>query len=251
MSASEIQFSRSGRRAVDLVDETYERLKVRILYSEIAPGQHVTIDSVARAHNVSHTPVREALARLEADGLLVKEANRGYSASPLLTAAEFTDLFQFRLLIEPWCAAQAARQVEGAEVDQLTREVELQEALLSNAETPFRELTESDNRLHQLIARMSRNEATAKAFERTHAHMHLYRLYLANIQVPAHGTDFVHELFHNYYSGGDSAVAVREHRGIVDAIRAADPVRAKRLMKDHIKRSQASFAPVVRRVDPA
>ncbi len=76
---------------------------------EIAPGSRVNIDSLSVQLEVSQTPVREALARLESDGLIAKEPLKGYKATELLSIKELNDLFQFRLLIEPWAAEQAAK----------------------------------------------------------------------------------------------------------------------------------------------
>ena len=91
-----------------LADDVYEAVKALVMDHVIAPGARVSIDGLARELGVSQTPIREALARLESDGLVTKEPLRGYSATPLLTRAEVDDLFQFRLLIEPWVAGRAA-----------------------------------------------------------------------------------------------------------------------------------------------
>src|SRR3954447_4797766 len=82
-----------------LADEVYEAVKALVMDHVIAPGARVYIDGLARQLGVSQTPIREALARLESDGLVTKEPLRGYSATPLLTRSEVDDLFQFRLLV--------------------------------------------------------------------------------------------------------------------------------------------------------
>jgi len=92
-----------------LSDETYNRVREMLLTHEIAPGERINIDALARELDVSQTPVREALARLESDDLVIKEPLRGYQATALLSASELKDLFQFRGIIEPWAAMTAAR----------------------------------------------------------------------------------------------------------------------------------------------
>ena len=76
----------------------------------VRPGERMSIDGLAARLSVSPTPVREALARLEALGLARKEPLRGYRATPLLTRTQLDDLFDFRLLVEPWAAGRAAEQ---------------------------------------------------------------------------------------------------------------------------------------------
>src|SRR4029450_9369594 len=91
-----------------LADDVYEAVKALVMDHVIAPGARVSIDGLARQLGVSQTPIREALARLESDGLVTKEPLRGYRAPQSLTRSEGDDLFQFRLLIEPWAASRAA-----------------------------------------------------------------------------------------------------------------------------------------------
>ena len=99
------------RRQV-LTDGVHEAIKALIMDQTIEPGARVSIDGLARRLGVSPTPVREALARLESAELVVKEPLRGYRTTPLLNRAELDDLYQFRLLIEPWAAARAAERLD-------------------------------------------------------------------------------------------------------------------------------------------
>src|SRR5437879_675475 len=68
-----------------LADSVYEAVKAMIMDHQIQPGERVGIDALARALQVSPTPVREALARLTADGLVTKRSLAGYRATELLT----------------------------------------------------------------------------------------------------------------------------------------------------------------------
>jgi len=70
-SASSRPVKRAPRRSV-LSDEIYEMIKAMIFDHEIAPGSRVNIDALSVQLDVSQTPVREALARLESDGLIAK-----------------------------------------------------------------------------------------------------------------------------------------------------------------------------------
>ena len=108
----------TGPRRSVLSDETYDLVKAMILTHEIAPGAKVNIDALALKLGVSQTPIREALARLESDGLIAKEALKGYSTTKLLTVKQFNDLFQFRILIEPWAAEQSAKKIDAVGIAQ-------------------------------------------------------------------------------------------------------------------------------------
>ncbi|MFF3788152.1 GntR family transcriptional regulator [Streptomyces sp. NPDC001933] len=64
----------------------------------IQPGARLGIESLSRTLRVSASPVREALARLEVDGLVVKRSLAGYRATELLTGGGVEELFEMRLL---------------------------------------------------------------------------------------------------------------------------------------------------------
>src|SRR4051812_5975759 len=67
-----------------LADRVYELIKVKLMDNVVEPGARLSIDALSREMDVSATPIREALARLESDGLVVKRAHRGYTAAPRL-----------------------------------------------------------------------------------------------------------------------------------------------------------------------
>ncbi len=243
---------RSPRRSV-LSDEIYEMIKAMIFEHEISPGSRVNIDALAAELEVSQTPVREALARLESDGLMAKEPLKGYTATNLLSMEEFNDLFQFRLLIEPWAAEQAAKKINSTGKTALKGEMQSAKAAIKlKAEDQFQALTEHDTRFHTLIAHISGSNSVASAFERTHCHLHLFRLYMANkLQLIDTGsrTQFVQELFEQYYQSGSGQLAIKEHDEIAKAILDQNPKAARSTMHAHIESSLKRFAPAAKEVN--
>lgn len=243
---------RSPRRSV-LSDEIYEMIKAMIFEHEIAPGSRVNIDALAVELEVSQTPVREALARLESDGLIAKEPLKGYTATNLLSMEEFNDLFQFRLLIEPWAAEQAARKIDSTGKTALKGEMQSAKAALKfKVDDQFQALTEHDARFHTLIAHISGSNSVASAFERTHCHLHLFRLYMANklhLIESESRTQFVQELFEQYYHSGSGQLAIKEHDEIAKAILDQNPKTARSTMHAHIESSLKRFAPSAKEVN--
>jgi DNA-binding GntR family transcriptional regulator len=224
-------------------DAAYETLRARILHHEIRPGEHVKIDQVARDLHISQTPVREALVRLEADGLLAKERFRGYTATPLLSHEGFAQLFSFRRLLEPW-SAETAAQKNSADLHVLSREMEDVErhVRLSDAAAPDRLyglLAEHDVRFHALVAEMSGNRHAIESYDAMHCHMHLYRLYLsARAVVSAEGEAELASFDRHYTTQRASTETVQEHRAIADAILSGQPQEAGDYMRWHLDRSE-------------
>ncbi|ANJ27513.1 GntR family transcriptional regulator [Agromyces aureus] len=231
-----------------LSDETYSVIRDMVLEHRIAPGNRVNIDSLSADLGVSPTPVREALARLESDGLVVKVPLRGYSTTPLLSVREFVELTQFRVLIEQWTASQASRSVDPNVARSLRAEIEIGRQTTGSREggsEAFRALTDHDARFHALIATTAGNELIAQSFERTHFHLHFLRLYLASHSADHPDHAKLREVLEEYDRSGQVSRTIDNHSAIADAIIAGDADEASTLMRDHIELSRVRFLPVV------
>src|ERR1700742_5044635 len=93
--------SQAVQRPNSLANEVYENIYAQLMALRIAPGARITVDNLVRELNVSQTPIREALGRLEGEGLVVKTHLVGYSAAPQITKRQFDELYSLRLLLEP------------------------------------------------------------------------------------------------------------------------------------------------------
>jgi DNA-binding GntR family transcriptional regulator len=223
------RLSRMPSRAT-LSDDVYELVKARVMDHELKPSSRVNIDALSREMNVSPTPLREALARLESDGLVVKESLRGYFVAPLISREDFESLFEFRLLIEPWAAAHAAERI-----DERGRAA-LVEELAACSEIPAEDIYDAygavaahDHRFHLLVAQLSGNAQLPAAFERTNCHVHIFRL------------------FYQRYVG---AAALEEHTRIAEAIATGAPSAARKAMRDHLIASRARLRAVFDQTAP-
>ncbi|MFE7710778.1 GntR family transcriptional regulator [Streptomyces sp. NPDC057486] len=201
-----------------LSDSVYERIKAMIMDHEIIPGARVGIEALSRQLGVSPTPVREALARLESDGLVVKRSLSGYRATELLSRQGLQELFEMRLLLEPRAAALAAENATEAELDLLEGLVEEMRAHPgpTGRYANYRDFAALDQRFHDAIAAASHRLLLADAVERLHSHLHIFRL------ISVHSTE-------------DPTLV--EHERIVRAILRRKADRAAEAMADHLTRS--------------
>lgn len=237
-----------------LSDEIHLVVRDMILEHAIAPGERINIDALSARLGVSPTPLREALARLESDGLVVKTPMRGYSATPLLTVAEFVDLSQLRTVLESWTAATAARRVDDTARASLAGELDAARASFAglgdeDEVSAYRALMEHDSRFHTLVATLAGNALIVQTFERTHFHLHFLRLYLASrtVRLSSPAAALVDGQFGLYLDEGGArgSRVVDEHAAIAAAVAAGDAERASTLMREHIESSEARFEPVV------
>src|SRR5690606_3323909 len=96
---------------VSLGDEVYETLLAQLVALRIPPNARISVDALVRELGVSQTPIRAALIRLESEGLVVKTHNVGYSAAPMPSRDTFEQIYDLRLLLEPYAAEQACRKL--------------------------------------------------------------------------------------------------------------------------------------------
>ncbi|MGV9935585.1 GntR family transcriptional regulator [Streptomyces olivaceoviridis] len=90
-------------------ESVFQALMALLMDHALKPGAKLSIDGLARELGVSQTPVREALARCESEGPVVRRPDVGYLAAPLLDQAGLNDLYDIRLLLEPAAAERATR----------------------------------------------------------------------------------------------------------------------------------------------
>src|SRR6478609_3878024 len=107
-----------------MADEVYDTLLGQLMSLRIEPGARVTIDALARELRVSQTPIRDALNRMEADGLVVRVPHAGYRIPPQITRERFEDMVDLRLLLEPAAARRAAERASAQQVAALRRMLE-------------------------------------------------------------------------------------------------------------------------------
>jgi DNA-binding GntR family transcriptional regulator len=204
---------RQPQRTV-LADDVYEILRDSLTSQRIAPGARLNLDDLARKLHVSNTPVRQALARLESDGLVTKEPYRGFAASRLLDSRTIIELYEYRLLIEPASAAKAARRRTEAEGIELVRvcAAETIDPLLSDP-VGKEELSQLDVDFHCTVAGQAGNRVVLENLSQLMTRMRLYS---------------------GYGHAGAAALAWEEHRAIAAAIRSGAPDEAAAAMRAHL-----------------
>ncbi len=206
-----------------LADSAYETVRRRVMDLSIPPESRINIDHLARELDVSNTPLREALARLESEGLVERQNLRGYRTTGLLTQRALNELFDLRLLLEPE-AARLARL--GADLRALETELrktlnEMQEMLGrasgDDSYALYRAFIEADAAFHAAISQASGNHLLQATFSGLNAHVHLYRLLIRSRIAPW---------------------AVTEHLLVLDGLLSPDPEEAAASMRRHLERAR-------------
>lgn len=141
-------------KRLSLADRAYERLRHDIVRCALPPGAEFTETELAERLEMSKTPVREALARLQFEGVVRAYPRRGYRIEPI-RVSDINEIFDARIVLEAGAVGLAVQQISAAELDELDR--------LAAASTDRDYMVDFDhsqrinNAFHESIALASRN----------------------------------------------------------------------------------------------
>jgi DNA-binding GntR family transcriptional regulator len=196
----------------------YAILLQQFMSGERTPGESLNIGALTRELNVSQTPLREALARLEHTGLVQREALRGYRVAPMMTRGEVEQLMEARLLLEPRLAEAAAANVTDEFLARLHETVVEFRDSADHADVEaegFNTYWRSDDRFHMLIAAQAGNRFLELSYAALGGQIQRFRLF-------------------SKFGRTGASRAAPEHEAIYEAIAAGDGARAAETMRRHI-----------------
>lgn len=160
-------------RPAGLADRVYNELRDNIGSHQIRPGERLQEVSLAAQLGVSRTPVREALARLESEGMIVVEG-RGFVV-PELTDADIEEIYQLRFLLEPAAAALAVGEV-GSPTDLASMSSAVDEAVAADKAGDFRAFLEANSRFHHAWRALVPNRRMSKLLDQYVGHVRFLRV---------------------------------------------------------------------------
>jgi DNA-binding GntR family transcriptional regulator len=189
-------------------DRIYQTLRREILTLALSPRQLLVETALAQRFGVSKTPIREALAILQRDGLVEALPRKGYLVTPI-TVNDVDDLFELRVALEGLAAELAAMRMTPEELAQLES---LQPPRATDPTVgDVRKFLEYNGEFHATIARASRNARLVKLIEQMNEEMS--RMIAASYEIG-------------------------EHKTVLAALRSGDPTAARAAMVEHISASQ-------------
>lgn len=204
---------RSASASGDLVSDIYELVRKDIAVGALRIGDRVTEVDLAARFGVSRTPVRDAISRLEADGLLTNEPRRGLVVT-VLSHQQIVELYFMREILEGASARLAAQSASDIELSML-EELSNKEATLLD-DVPA--LLDINRNFHRLMMLAAHNRYLLRSLSQLTLTMSLLPSLLEN--------------------GERARTAAQEHRAIVQALLARDRVGAEEAAREHIRASQ-------------
>ncbi|WP_251049889.1 GntR family transcriptional regulator [Streptomyces sp. ISL-86] len=216
-TASTATASTATPSAVTAADRVYRHVKQGVLDRRYEGGVLLTEGEVAEAVGVSRTPVREALLRLETEGLLKLYPKKGALVLPV-SAQEIADVIETRLLVEEFTVRRAVPAPPGL-LDRLAALVEEQRR--HAAEGDLAAVMAADRGFHAEIVRSAGNQILCRLYDQLRDRQ--LRMGVA--------------LLHAHPDRIERSLA--EHAEILDALRAGDAETAAAAVRAHVGRVEA------------
>ncbi|MGI9952558.1 GntR family transcriptional regulator [Moorellaceae bacterium AZ2] len=194
----------------------FETLREAILSGQLKAGERLMEVQLAEEMGVSRTPVREAIRKLELEGLVVMVPRKGAYVAGISTK-DITEVFEIRSALESLAAALACERITEEELEELERLlVQVAECVEKN---DLETLIQVDTRFHSVLYRASRNERLAQIINNLGDQIQRFRT--TSLAAP-----------------GRMKEALEEHKALVEAITARNVELAQRLAQEHIENAE-------------
>lgn len=195
-----------------LLDEVAQALRERIYAGVYAPGATLRQERIAAEFGISRTPLREAFRVLERDGLVVNKPGSGVRVATA-DLPKLLDAYAVREAMDGVAARHAAERATPAEIEQLSKLVDLQKTLIADWNPSA--YSQSNVDFHLMVISVARNASLASLVPLLHL--------TSQVFAPAFAL-----------SSERASAAVAEHVEILGAIQTRNPDEAERVARAHI-----------------
>lgn len=209
-------------RVGPLYDQVYEVLWARILSGEIGHGTRLSDLEWSAKLNVSRTPVREAMRKLQQDGVLLPLTRGGYEVRRM-QAQDLQSLYRCRAVLEALAVREAAPNISPRQIEKLTKLVQQTKSALESRD--FEKAFKLNTQFHEALVSFSGNpylENLLKGLRR----MILFAR--SSLMVAAHDPKLAHEYAEHL------SHTQRDHQQILDFLQKGNAQAAANQMQEHL-----------------
>ncbi len=201
-----------------LGEHVFENLKQAIIRGEVVPGTRLVESRIADAMDISRTPVREAIHKLEREGLIEKLPRGGFSVLGL-TREEIEETFGIRSVLESYAASLSALNYQEGALLPLEEKISEYEMYLQKKQLEI--LPKINTEFHDLLYALSRSPKLNRMINHLRDQIYRFRQILLKDERMAQ-------------------VSNADHRQMVALIRKKDAEGVEQLVREHILRGQAA-----------
>jgi len=204
-----------GRKS--LGQHVFENLKGAIIRGHISPGDRLVESRIADALDISRTPVREAIHKLEREGLLRRLPRGGFSVLGL-TGEDIEETFGIRSVLESYAARLAAIKHREDEIEPLEKKIDEYQIFFDRGEMDA--LPRINTEFHDILYALSRSPKLVKMINNLRDQIYRFRQVILKREDMARRSN-------------------EDHRLMLQFIRKRDEDGVERVVREHILRGQA------------
>ncbi len=193
--------------------KVYEIIREAIISGKFPPGMKLTVDDLSKELKVSRTPVKEALVRLEREGLVENIPRRGMYVARI-SIEDALEIYELREILEGLAARKTAENINEENLKLLKEIVKKSENYVKEGD--FKNYSNLDEEFHKIIWNISKNKKLFKILENIRSVIRL--LMTSSVNIP-----------------GRAQSSLLEHKKILSAFEKRDSDLAENYMREHIR----------------
>lgn len=208
-----------------LRDVVFQTLRQAILNGELQPGERLMEVQLAQRLGVSRTPVREAIRKLELEGLVIMVPRKGAEVASI-TEKNLRDVLEVRKALEELAVRLACERMEESKFQMFDKQNESFAQALKKGN--LTEITHRDVEFHEIIYMAAGNERLQQMLNNLREQMYRYRM------------EYIKEEKHH-------SKLMQEHCEIAAAVKVRDVERAQKAIREHIDNQENSVSQKIKK----
>jgi DNA-binding GntR family transcriptional regulator len=199
-----------------LREHVYSGVKKAIIGGDFQPGKRLIEERLAADMTTSRTPVREAIQKLEKEGLIFRLPRGGFAVKPV-TEEEVEEVMGLRSVLEGYAAFLATSRITDSELKELEKIIAQEDACLNNLNVD--EFIRLDGEFHDALYKAAKNARLYTLLNDLRDYMYRYRVIILHYQRKLH-------------------LAVQDHKEMLASMKAKSPRQVEKLVRKHVSRGK-------------
>ena len=199
-----------------LREHVYSGVKKAIIGGDFQPGKRLIEERLAADMTTSRTPVREAIQKLEKEGLIFRLPRGGFAVKPV-TEEEVEEVMGLRSVLEGYAAFLATSRITDSELKELEKIIAQEDACLNNLNVD--EFIRLDGEFHDALYKAAKNARLYTLLNDLRDYMYRYRVIILHYQRKLH-------------------LAVQDHKQMLASMKAKSPRQVEKLVRKHVGRGK-------------
>ena len=224
-----IERSQEARKRKLLREHVYTGVKTAIISGDFQPGKRLIEERLAADMTTSRTPVREAIQKLEKEGLIFRLPRGGFAVKAV-TEAEVEEVLGLRSVLEGYAGYLATSRITDHEMRQLEEIIAQEDECLKNLNVD--EFIRLDGEFHDVLYKAAKNARLYALLHDLRDYMYRYRVIILRYQRKPH-------------------LAVQDHKQMLASMKAKSPRQVEKLVRKHVSRGKEIIKKKIKQGDQA